>query len=269
MPAGRRRHHGGAPARAGVRRAPAGEPVAPVVTGELREGLGFDGLIVTDDLFMKGCTARLPLSRRRRSTPSPPATTWCCCASPTSTSRRRHSRRSCTPLEDGTSARRAGGTVRSRRQLAAKARFVTDPDDARTPVDALARPDRLRCPSADCRGVAAACVSPARSAPAIAVAVVAPASPFPREEFDRGLAELSASRVRAGLRRACVRRATSTSPGTRACAPRRRSSTPGVTPAIGGRHGRARRVRQHADPPARRAGAARAAAEGLRRVAAI
>jgi beta-N-acetylhexosaminidase len=32
-----------------------------VVTGELREALGFDGLIVTDDLNMKGCSARFPL----------------------------------------------------------------------------------------------------------------------------------------------------------------------------------------------------------------
>jgi beta-N-acetylhexosaminidase len=30
-----------------------------VVTGELRDGLGFDGLIVTDDLYMKGCRVRL------------------------------------------------------------------------------------------------------------------------------------------------------------------------------------------------------------------
>jgi beta-N-acetylhexosaminidase len=32
-----------------------------IVTGELREALGFDGLIVTDDLYMKGCSARFPI----------------------------------------------------------------------------------------------------------------------------------------------------------------------------------------------------------------
>jgi beta-N-acetylhexosaminidase len=30
-----------------------------IVTGELREALGFDGLVVTDDLYMKGCAARV------------------------------------------------------------------------------------------------------------------------------------------------------------------------------------------------------------------
>ena len=55
------------------------------------------------------------------------------------------------------------------------------------------------------------------------IAVVSPASPFARDEFDRGVAELRAPRVRAGLRRIgvrqrrCSRRATASPRARRSC----------------------------------------------------
>ena len=47
-----------------------------VVTGLLRERLGFDGLVVTDSLIMRAVTGASPAGRPRCAR-SAPATTWC------------------------------------------------------------------------------------------------------------------------------------------------------------------------------------------------
>lgn len=102
-----------------------------VVTGELREGLGFDGLIVTDDLFMKGCTARIPVATATVDAVAAGHDMVLLCE-PEIDEQAAALEALVHALEDGTLP--AAQVERSLgRQMAAKSRFITDPDDAKRP----------------------------------------------------------------------------------------------------------------------------------------
>ncbi len=102
-----------------------------IVTGELRDGLGFDGLIVTDDLFMKGCTGRIPVASAAVDAVIAGHDMLLLCE-PQLDEQAAALEALVHAVEDGTGP--AAQVERaSARQLAAKGRFITDPDDAKRP----------------------------------------------------------------------------------------------------------------------------------------
>ena len=193
-----------------------------IVTGLLRDELGFDGVILSDDLEMKAIAASYAVPEAAVLAIEAGCDGVLICSGD-------HD-------DAGGGARGAGPRGRStsgfryarvddalKRQRRAKERFLAAPVGreaaraARRCAQSLGRDEHrahrrrdgaLRCDAA----------SRARSRPAIALAVVAPASPFAREEFDGGVAEIRAARVRAGLRRRRCSRGSATSPGRPSCA---------------------------------------------------
>ena len=166
-----------------------------IVQALLRDELGFEGVILSDDLEMKAIAkppTRCPTRRCRRLPPA--ATALLICSGDVERAGGRRSRRSCTRsrtgripykrLEDALKRQRRPRSGSSRRRSRAAARRAT------ALRQMLGCDAHQRVADEMARFLRDACKPRAAASPAIASRSCRPASPFAREEFERGVAEL-------------------------------------------------------------------------------
>ena len=190
----RRRHdHDRARAHAGARRGAAGHAVAArVITDLLREELGFEGVILSDDLEMKAIASRYAVPAAAVLAIEAGCDGVLICSGDHDT--QAASARGADPRgREVSSCRWPAWRMRSKRQRRAKERFLRRRVAGRglsgQGAATAARPGRAsRHRRRD--GAVRLMVKPRALAPGDRLAVVAPASPFKREEFDAGVAEI-------------------------------------------------------------------------------
>ena len=190
-----------------------------IVTGLLKEKLGFEGVVFTDDIGMKAISDALRHAGGDACSRSPRDATSSCCAA----TRQEPQFAALEARHPRGRGRHAAAEARRGRARAASPgegtlpRAPAPPSARRRALRTLLGRDEHQAVAAEMARFASRMRKPRALRPGDRIAIVAPASPFARDEFDAGVSELRSSDSSPCTATPCSR-ATATSPVPADCA---------------------------------------------------